>query len=149
MKIYRDSDYAVNKYANRIVYRFANGQTVTVTLDECLRKNTGSTETDFAELKTLSDEMHLMQVRTDNAQGKKILSFNSLEGTLLCAVPSPGYDYIVAEETAEKHAEQFRLVNKALSKLTDIQRKRYIQHFVNGRSLRKIASSEGTHFTSV
>ena len=40
MKNYRDSDYAANKYASGIVYRFAN-KTVTVTVEDYLKENPG------------------------------------------------------------------------------------------------------------
>lgn len=78
MKNYRDSDYAVNKYASGIVYRFAD-TTVEVTLEDYLRENPDKTEADFAKLKALSDEMYLEQVRSDTAQGNKTMQLHALE----------------------------------------------------------------------
>lgn len=43
MKNDRDSDYAANKYARGIAYRFAN-ETVEITLEDYLRENLDKTE---------------------------------------------------------------------------------------------------------
>ena len=144
MKNYRDSDYAANKYAKGIVYRFA-GQTVEITLEDYLRENPDRSEADFTELKALSDGIYLRQDRSDNAQSKKNVSIHSLEETGLCAVPSPEECYI----GAEKKAEQLKKVRKALSKLTEIQRKRYLLYAVQGLSTWQIAAMEGTNQKSV
>ena len=47
LKNYTDSDYAINKYSEGIVYKFADG-IVEVTLADYLRDNPGKTEEDFA-----------------------------------------------------------------------------------------------------
>jgi hypothetical protein len=66
MKNYRDSDYAANKNAKGIVCRFAN-QIIEITLEDYLRENPDKNEADFTELKSLSDEIYLKQVRAENA----------------------------------------------------------------------------------
>ena len=144
MKNYRDSDYAANKYAKGIVYRFAD-HTVEITLEDYLRENPGKNESDFTELKALSDGIYLRQDRSDNAQSKKNVPIHSLEETGLGAVPSPEDSYI----GAEKKAEQLKKVKKALSKLTEIQRKRYLLYAVQGLSTWQIADFEGTNQKSV
>lgn len=51
MRNYKDSDYALNRYSQGIVYKFADG-IVEVTLEAFLRDNPDKTEEDFAELKS-------------------------------------------------------------------------------------------------
>ena len=144
MKNFRDSDYAANKYAQGIVYRFAD-QTVEITLEEYLRENPGKSKADFTELKALSDEMYFRQDRSDNAQSKKTVSLHALEETALCASVSPEDTYIGDETTLH----QMQKVKKALNKLTDIQRKRYLLYTVQGLSTWQIADLEGTNQKSV
>ena len=43
MKNYKDSDYALNKYSQGIVYKFADG-IVEITLEDYLRDNPDKTE---------------------------------------------------------------------------------------------------------
>jgi len=144
MKNYRDSDYAVNKYASGIVYRFAD-QTVEVTLEDYLCENPGKTEADFAELKALSDEIYLDQIRNENAQSQKTVSFHALEETSCCAVPSAE----VLHDKAEIRNCRVELANTVMDKLTDVQRRRYIQHVVEGLSTWDIATQEGSNQKSV
>jgi len=148
MKNYQTSDYAVNKFAAGIVYRFAD-QTVEITLADYLRENPGKTETDFAELKALSDEMYLHQVRADNAQTKKNVSIHNLEDTDLCRAASPENGLIAAEEQAETQKLRRAVAEKALSTLTEVQRRRYILHTVNGLTTREIADKEGVSHVAV
>lgn len=63
MKNFKDSDYALNKFSEGIVYRFAD-RIVEITLDDYLTENPGKTEQDFLELKALSDEIYHEQVIT-------------------------------------------------------------------------------------
>jgi DNA-directed RNA polymerase specialized sigma24 family protein len=137
MKNYRDSDYAANKYAGGIVYRFAD-KTVEVTLADYLRENPDKTETDFAELKALSDEMYFRQDRADNAQSKKLVSLHALEETELCAALS------IEDELAEteRRAERLKVAAQCLDTLTPVQRRRYLLHVVDGLTTRKIAEQE-------
>ncbi|HBL84346.1 MAG: hypothetical protein A2Y17_05045 [Clostridiales bacterium GWF2_38_85] len=148
MKNYRDSDYAANKYAKGIVYRFAD-QTVEITLEDYLRDNPGKTEADFAELKSLSDEIYLYQDRQDNAQNKKLVSIHGLEETEFCATPSPHDIVIDMTEQATLEIRRRELAKQALDKLTEVQRRRYIMYVVDELTVREIADIEGSHFTAV
>ena len=49
MRNYKDSDYALNRYSQGIVYKFADS-VVEVTLEDYLRDNPDKTEADFEEL---------------------------------------------------------------------------------------------------
>ena len=57
MKNYKNSDYALNKYSEGIVYQFTDSM-VEVTLADYLRENPEKTEADFMELKALSDAIY-------------------------------------------------------------------------------------------
>lgn len=117
MKNYRESDYALNKYSRGIVYKFADG-VVEVTLEDYLRENPGKTEADFLELKALSDEMYLDQVRMETAQGKKLVSLHGLEETDACATRPLDEEYMEDEEkrrvmqAADKLFREGRLTEK-------------------------------------
>jgi len=148
MKNYRNSDYAANKNSKGVVYRFAN-QTIEITLEDYLRENPDKNEADFTELKSLSDEIYLKQVRAENAQTKKNVSIHRLEATTLCCVASPENTLIAAEEQAENQRQRRKIAAKALSTLTEVQRRRYLMYVADEFTIRQIADLEGSHFTSV
>ena len=148
MKNYRDSDYAANKYAKGIVYRFAD-QTVEVTLEDYLRDNPDKTEADFVELKALSDEMYLEQVRDENRQTYRNVPIHSLDETDACCVPSPEEVLFDEPERKARKERMRRQAYEAIDTLTEVQRRRYIQHRVDGLSTRQIADLEGVEQRSV
>ena len=76
MPKYQNSDYAVNKNAKGIVYRFAN-RTVEVTLEDYLRENPDKTEADFAELKAMSDSDYSDSLKRDYRQTWKDVPFGT------------------------------------------------------------------------
>lgn len=146
MKNYRKSDYALNKFSKGIVYQFAD-RTVEISLEDYLRDNPDKTEEDFQKLKAKSDEIYLEQVQLETAQGNKTVSMTGLEE--IVAHPAPALDdsFIMADD----HRRVKLAVDKLFrcGKLTMKQKERFIRHFFAGASLRKIASDEGVHFTSV
>ena len=148
MKNYRDSDYAANKYAGGIVYRFAN-ETVEITLADYLRENPDKTEADFAELKALSDEVYLEQARDENRQTYRNVSLYGLDETDACCVLSPEEIVIDQPEQAARRERMRRQARKALSTLTEVQRRRYLLHEADGLTIREIAEMEGSYFTAV
>ena len=148
MKNYRDSDYAANKYAKGIVYRFAD-QIIEITLEDYLREKPGKSEADFTELKALSDEIFFEQDRSEGRQRKKMVSFHALEETALLAVPSPEETMIATEEQAENQKFKREIAAKTISVLTDVQRRRYLLHTVNGMTTRTIAEKEGVSHVAV
>jgi hypothetical protein len=148
MKNFTDSDYAVNKNAAGIVYRFAD-QTVEITLEDYLRENPDMTEADFAELKALSDSDYYDRDRSGYRQTWKDVSFEGLEETDLLTAPSPEDDYFDRLERTAEAERKTTLAKRAMGKLTETQRRRYVMRHVHGMTLREIAGSEGAHFTSV
>ena len=148
MKNYKDSDYALNKYSKGIVYRFADGA-VEVTMEVYLRENPDKTESDFNELKALSDAMYYEQDRDDYHRTWKDTSLQSLGETNICAVSSPE-DYIVEQpELVAKKRQRREIGLKVFKKLTEVQRRRYLMYHVKRLSMRQIADIEGAHFTAI
>ena len=150
MKNYRDSDYAVNKNAEGIVYRFAN-QTIEITLADYLRENPDKTPADFAELKALSDTDYYDTDRRDYRQTWKNTSFENLfkDESAVLAVPSVEDDFIEQREQEAALAHRQSLAALALDKLTDIQRRRYLMHHVQGKTTREIAALEGVNQSKI
>jgi len=150
MKNYTQSDYAINKNAEGIVYRFAN-QKVVVTLKDYLRENPTKTATDFDALKTLSDEDYYETDRSGYRQTWKNTSFDTLDEdeTVIFAVQSAEDEVMEQGEEDEQYAKQQSLAALALTKLTAIQRRRYLLYHVQGKTYREIAELEKAHFTSV
>ena len=151
MKNYTDSDYALNKYSEGIVYRFADG-IVEVTLADYLAENPGKTEADFRALKELSDADYFERDRAENAQTKRNSTYADVDETELCQSPSPEDLHIsglLAHEEAERHEQRLELAHKALVSLTDAQRRRYLMYHVDGLTLRQIADKEGVLFTKI
>ena len=146
MKNYHKSDYALNKYPKGIVYKFADG-IVEVTLEDYLRENPDKTEADFQALKRLSDEWYLEQVRSETAQGNKRVSLNDLEETEACATRALDDEYIESEEKKRLMIAVDKLFREG--RMTQKQKRRFIQHYIYGLSLRQIAAAEAVHFTSV
>jgi DNA-directed RNA polymerase specialized sigma subunit, sigma24 homolog len=151
MKNYKDSDYALNKHSNGIVYRFAD-KIVEVTLEDYLTENPGKTEDDFLKLKAFSDADYLSQDRLDYKQSWKNSSISDLDEAAKCETPSPEESMIAAIDKLEEIKTlkyQAKLAGQALDRLTEIQRRRYLLHHVGGWTMRKIAESEGVGHTKI
>ena len=146
MKNYRESDYALNKYSKGIVYKFADG-IVEVTLEDYLRENPDKTEADFQALKRLSDEWYLDQVRLETAQGNKRVSLNGLEETEACATRALDDEYIENEEKKRVMIAVDKLFREG--HMTEKQKRRFIQRYIHGLTLRQIAVKEAVYVNSV
>lgn len=57
MRNYKESDYALNKFSEGIVYKFADG-IVEITLEDYLQDNPDKSKDDFDKLKAISDEIY-------------------------------------------------------------------------------------------
>lgn len=146
MKNYRESDYALNKYSKGIVYKFADG-IVVVTLEDYLRENPDKTEADFQAIKRLSDEWYLDQVRLETAQGNKRVSLNGLEETEACATRALDDEYIESEEKKRLMIAVDKLFREG--HMTEKQKRRFIQRYIHGLTLRQIAVKEAVYVNSV
>ena len=150
MRNYTDTDYAVNKNAKGIVYRFAD-QTFEVTLEDYLRENPDKTAADFAELKELSDSDYYDTDRADYRQTWKNTSFDELDEdeSAVLAVQSAEDEVIEQGEQASALAMRQASAKAALDKLTETQRRRYIQYHIEEMTAREIAAEEGSNHKSV
>ena len=140
MRNYKDSDYALNRYSQGIVYKFADG-IVEVTLEEYLRDNPDKTEEDFAELKALSDEIYYQQDRQEYRVSHRNVSISGMEDTLVASALSVDAELI--QKAEEKKALEAAICLLKNGKLTDIQKRRFYLHFFQGLSTRQIAKLEG------
>ena len=140
MKNYKDSDYALNKFSQGIVYKFADG-IVEVTLEDYLRDNPGRTEADFAELKALSDEIYYHQDRQEQRTSRYDVSLDRVEEMDVAAAPPIDVELIRRYEE-EKVLKAARNLLES-GKLTAIQKGRFYLHFFQGLSTRQIAKLEG------
>ena len=146
MKNYKDSDYALNKFSEGIVYRFAD-RIVEITLEDYLAENPGKTAQDFLDLKALSDEIYHEQVTHENRTSRLDLSINGLEETEQLAAPPLDLDLIHKSDTKKAKEAARRLLDS--EELTEIQRRRFILHFFLNLFLRQIAKKENVHQSAV
>ena len=147
MKNYKDSDYALNRYSAGIAYRFADGSTMTVTLEGYLADNPGKTEADFQALKELSDAIYLRQDRADNAQTKKNKPIYSEETNAELMSVTLEESYLEALDHRNAAAAFDRLMESGA--LTETQERRFMLHVVDGLSLRQIAKHEGVALRAI
>lgn len=146
MKNYKNSDYAINKYSESIVYRTAN-QIIEISLSDYLEANPDKTEQDFNELKALSDEIYLEQVREENRVTQRTFSLENTKQVQDVTALTIEENYI--EKLDKQHIVlAFKKFLKDGS-LTEIQKRRFIMHVLKNLSLREIAKIEKVHFTSV
>lgn len=146
MKNYKNSDYALNKYSQGIVYKFADGIRE-VTLEDYLRDNSDKTEADFAELKALSDEIYYRQDRQEYRVSHRNVSINGMEDTIAGSVSSVDVELIQREEEKKVFEATKRLLESGT--LTAVQERRFVLHFFHGLSTRQIAKLEGVHQRAV
>ncbi|MCI8577742.1 MAG: sigma-70 family RNA polymerase sigma factor [Lachnospiraceae bacterium] len=139
MRNYKDNDYALNKYSKGIVYQFAD-ETREVTLEDFLKENPHKTPEDFEAIKALSDEIYYQQDRQEHRTNRRNVSLTDLEETELLSVPSVETEWIQQEEREKvwKAAEQLLKSGS----LTEIQQRRFQQHYFQGLSIRQIARCE-------
>lgn len=146
MRNYQESDYALNKYSEGIVYKFADG-IVEVTLADYLRDNPGKTAEDFAKLKALSDELYHEQDLDETAYGKRARKLEWLTESEEYAAPSVDITLIHNSDKGQALKAAKRLLESG--KLTEIQRRRFLLHYFKGLSIRQIAGLEQVDYRAV
>lgn len=139
MQYYKGSDYALNKYSEGIVYKFAD-RIVEVTQEDYLRANPDKTEEDFAEIKALSDEIYYQQDRQEHRTNRKNMSISGMED---CIGEIPALDMELIRKGEEKKAMDAAKRLLESGELTQIQKRRFLLHFFRGLSTRQIARLEG------
>ena len=146
MKNYKDSDFALNKYSEGIVYKFVDG-IVEITLADYLRDNPGRTEQDFIELKSISDEIYHQQVVDENRTSRLDVAIGGLEETEQFATEALDIEIIQKSDEQKALAAAKQLLHSG--KLTEMQKRRFILHFFKGRSIRQIAALEGVDYRAI
>ena len=143
---YNESIYALNKFSENIVYKFADG-IHEVTLEDYLKTNPDKSEDDFKALKAMSDELFYEEDRADSRYGKKKLSIEYMKETDMVQTKA------IDEELIYKHDGQAALRSAYYllegKELTEIQKRRFILHYFKNVSAREIARREGVCHTSV
>lgn len=147
MKNYKDTDYAINKYSEGIVYQFADGRKAEVMLADYLRENPGKTETDFMELKALSDAIYHEQDLEEARYARRAGTLECVENSERYASVPLDVELINRQETSQALKAAARLL--ASGNLTEVQRRRFILHFFHGLSIRQIAHKEAVHKRAV
>lgn len=147
MRNFNESDYALNKYSEGIVYKFADGKTQTIWLEDYLSANPGKSAEDFAKIKALSDELYHEQVIVEHRTGRLDVTINGLEETEQLATVSIDTELIHKADTGKALKAAKLLLNSG--KLTEIQRRRFILHFFKGLSIRQIAEIDQVDFRAV
>ena len=147
MRKYWTSDYAVNKDRKGIVYQFADGKELEISLTEYLQANPDRTEQDFIELKTLSDGIYYEQALEDTRYGKQKQTLGQLEDSEQFATPPIDTLLIHNSEKGQALKAARQLLDSG--DLTEVQRRRFLLHFFEGLSYRQLAMRENVHFTSV
>lgn len=146
MRNYKKSNYAINKVRKGIVYRNADGSILEVTFEKIAAENPEFTIEDFEKLKKLSDELYHDEEKADNLQAhyvKSLFDENNVIDTYY--VPSCEDEVIKQDDITYLAAR----IEKALSSLTQTQRRRVILAYIQGLSACEIARIEGIRQQSV
>ncbi len=146
MRNYKDSDYALNRYSQGIVYKFADG-IVEVTLEDYLRDNPDQTEDDFAQLKALSDEIYYLQDRQEQRTSRYDVSLSGMEEAAVAPAPPIDIELIRKSEETKVLEAARQLLDSG--RLTPVQQRRFLLHFFQGLSTRQIAKLEGVNQKTV
>lgn len=146
VKNFRESDYARNKYSQNIVYKFTD-KVVEVSLEDYLKQNPDRTADDFAKLKALSDDIYHKQDLNENRTSRRDVSIDLIDEKAFAEERTVLQDMIEREDKEKALLAAKELLEKG--KLTEIQKRRFIQHYFQGISMRKIAKCEGIQHSSV
>lgn len=74
-KDYRKSDYGINKYSEGIVYRYADGHSITITFEMIAAVNPTFTQDDFDKIKAFSDDFYHREAKAECNQSCSITAY--------------------------------------------------------------------------
>ena len=141
LKNYKESDYALNKYSQGIIYKFADG-IVEVTLEDYLRDNPNGTEAYFAKLKAWSDGIYHEQAVQEQRTCRRNVSIDQVPEMELAVVPEFGQNLMGEPDKGKKALTAAgRLLHSGM--LTEVQQRRFVLHYFKRLSTRQIAMLEG------
>ena len=147
MKNFRKSEYAKNKM-NRtaIVYTHSGEVEVRLTFEKVSQEKPEITEEEFQIFKDVSDEFFKEIENNDSKEGrKKACTYNEDIESQTAPVKSAEEEYINNEEQNDMQAR----IGRALSTLTETEKRRFEMMFIKGYSLKKIAELEGCNSNAV
>jgi len=151
MKHYTNSDYALNKHSLGIVYKFADG-IVEITLEDYLASNPAKTEADFEKLKVFSDNDYYSGDRATYRQTWKDILYPEVDEVLKETDISAEETFFDGLDLLREDCERqikMDFAHQILNQLTEVQRRRYIMHKIQGLTTRQIAEIEGSKQQSI
>ena len=147
---YSTSGWVHNKKEKDVIVYAHNGDVVRITVEMFIKA--GHTTEEFLRIKAESDAMYHAEDNLDVAESRRTEPLDEAEQTGKCSAKSPE-DLIVERidrQTHQAYLESLKpLANKALGKLTVVQRRRYLLHVCERLSTRRIAEIEGATQQSV
>ena len=150
MKNFTNSDYALNKHSEGIVYKFTDG-IVEINLEDYLKENPMRTDADFQAIKKLSDEIYLEEANRNYRQTYKNIPILPCHTALEteCATVKAADSFIDEQEEEKRHKERVALAHKALRMLTETQRRRYLLYHIEKLTVRQIAIMERVNHSKI
>ena len=136
-KNYTKEHYAINKYRKGIVYRGVDGN-YEITKEGFLQENPNMTEADFD---------YKEEDRKSNEITRMNVSISDIEETQLVSVESAETEFVrsISEEDIFKmEIMSAQLILRiAREELSDIQLRRFLSHYIDGKKEEDIAKEEG------
>ena len=145
-KNFRESDYAINKGKQGVVYRLPNNRLLEITFEICLMEDPNLTPEKFEEIKKFSDSNYLETANADNKENYySPIALDVNRETEMLASPSVEDILFVEKDNTPTFAEV-----KAVAKqiLPEIQKRRFLM-MLKGLKYREIAEIEGVTTTAV
>lgn len=140
MAKYYHTDYALNKKSDSILYHMADGTVVEITKEDYLKASPDLTEEDFKAFKEVSDEMFKDEKNLERTQERT----KSKEKKKHRSTPTPlSQEEQLIDSEEKQHIRE--VANKLLAsgKLSEKQKRRFVEHYSKGKSTRQIAKEEG------
>lgn len=151
MSNYRESEYALNYKKAGIVYRFADC-IIEISVEEFLLAHPDLTQQDFLRWKQISDEMYLQEKLANWRCTHKDCWLDAQLTHDALTVPS-AEEALLDEENRKTerlaHRQKMHVSKLVLDTLSPKQRRRFLLHVVNRKTLEQIAKLEGVSFQAI
>lgn len=146
-KNFNKSNYGINKNKKGIVYQYADGSSLEITLEKISESDPAFTQQDFDKLKEFSDELYHEEAKADYNYHHCVKgSYDNIEDSVWLETES--LENEIFNKINEK--ELFDKVYDVIyNKLTETQKRRMMLFAFKGLSTREIAVIEGTSQKSV
>ena len=145
-KNFRESDYAINKGKQGVVYRMPNNQLLEITFEICLKDDPTLTREKFEEIKMYSDENYHEVANMESLQKHyEIMALDVNRDTEVLAAPS--VEDILFHEPKKKITISY-VKKAAMQILPEIQKRRFLM-WLKGLKYREIAEIDGVSTTAI